>query len=143
MPENKSKAKRSIIGKGFYCFDVFLCENIKIFIKRHEKSVEVIFLLIYVILQILLVQQKVSISIFIIWLLFFLSFERILVHLKAQLDKETLEKKQKEISEKVQEVKDKMIKKEKEEFELKNRLLREQRDFLISELEKRNRKSNR
>jgi len=91
----------SIIGKFFYSIDRYVYHNIKQFLKTHENSLEIIFLGIYVLLQLFLAffVKGTVISIFIILFLFFLSLERICLRFKASISKQEWENAQKGITE--------------------------------------------
>jgi hypothetical protein len=83
----------SFLGLIFYGFDKIM-HNLKLYIKRHSISIEILFLLIYTAINLGLVYfiKDRIISVFIIIFLFFLGLERLIIHLKSKMDKESLEK---------------------------------------------------
>jgi len=101
-PQNIVIDNSSSLGKCLYCFDR-RAHNIRFYIKRHINSITVMFLLIYTILNIILavIINSLWVSILIIVFLFFLGIERIILHLKLEIDKATMEKQENEINKKI------------------------------------------
>lgn len=95
--------KMSFIGRMLFFFDKYIYLNFKLFLKKHDSSIELIFLTIYALLQGMLAWfiKDVIISIFIVLFLFFLSLERICIRFKAQLQKEEYERKEKDVRSKI------------------------------------------
>lgn len=90
----------SLFGRFLCCCDRQM-SNAKLYIKRHSISIEICFLLIYTLLNLILVYfvRTQVISIFIIIFLFFLGLERLIIHLKLNMDKELLERREEQIKE--------------------------------------------
>ena len=71
----------SAIGRILYFIDFYICENFRIFLKKHDGSVQIMFLAIYTFLQGMLIvtinvfDEKVNliISVFTLTLLFFVA----------------------------------------------------------------------
>ena len=85
----------SFNGKLFILFSRF-CKNFKSFLSMHNTIIEIIFLMIYVLLQLILVVSiyffnlytNLIIGIFIVLFLFFLSLERIILQYKSKITQE-------------------------------------------------------
>lgn len=83
----------SIIGRIFYNFENKVCLNFKTFVGKHEKTVEIMFLIIYFLLQGILafyISNPIVTLIIIIFLLF-LALERIFVHIWLEYEREKLD----------------------------------------------------
>ncbi|MBT4376501.1 hypothetical protein HOD29_03955 [archaeon] len=93
----------SLTGKFLNNFEKIICYNSRKFIGNHEKTLEILFLSIYVTLQLILISffPKTEITIIVITFLFFLSLERILVHIWMQEEKKKFELKEEKIKQKV------------------------------------------
>lgn len=89
----------SFTGRFLFNFENQICKNFKLFIGKHEKTVEIAFLVIYVIIQIILaiIVLNAIVAILIISFLFFLALERIFVHIWLDYERELLKKKEDEI----------------------------------------------
>jgi len=134
---NKGVKQASLFGRFLRYLDGHL-HNIKLFIKRHDNSIEVIFLMIYVFLNICLVLSIVDkkVSLFVVGLLFFIALERVIVHLKMRADKEDLNKREEVMKDKLREYDGIFykIKNERDKFKSDNKILRRQKDYLLKEL---------
>lgn len=95
----------SLFGRFLINLDVF-CHNLKIFIGIHEKTFEILFLISYIILQLILVFcfPDVKVSILVILLLFFLSLERIFSHIWLENESKKLKLKEKILDDKYNEL---------------------------------------
>jgi hypothetical protein len=93
----------SLSGRFFFNLDR-ICTNFKLFIRRHTNTTDIIFLMLYVLLQILLVlsislfgTENIGfiISLFVILFLFLVSLERIVLQFRfkqAQEDKDEIQR---------------------------------------------------
>ncbi len=81
---------KSLYGKSLQYIELYICENSKKFLKRHDNSIEVLFLLIYVALQLFLVYivRETIVAVFIILFLSTISLERIILRFQNRLIKE-------------------------------------------------------
>jgi len=82
----------SKFGYLLYYIEFKLCKNIKRFIGRNEKFIEVLFLVIFFILQGFLAYYSFNIIVtfIVIVFLFFLALERIFIHIWLDYDREVL-----------------------------------------------------
>jgi len=89
----------SILGRILYNIDYKICYNIKKFTGRHEKTLEIIFLSLYVLLQIILgfIATNQAVTLIIILFLFFLGLERIFLHVRIDYEREKIEKLKEEL----------------------------------------------
>ena len=96
----------SLIGKILYNFEKNICHNLKLFIGKHERTTEIIFLLLYILLQCLLalVILEQIVTLIIICFLFLLALERIFVHIGLDYRKEQLENREEISKEKYEEL---------------------------------------
>lgn len=96
----ETKKKVSWFGNTLHHVEL-RCKNIRIFIGSRDNALEVIFLMIYVLLQfgLVILISNLIVSIFVLLFLFFLSLERIAMHLKIELEKDKLTRKEEEINE--------------------------------------------
>jgi len=142
MKDDESKNKilsdnPSFFGKKLYCIDR-RCHNLRFYIKRHDTSVSIIFLLAYAILNILIVQKEsnVYVSILVILMLTVIALERALIYLKMKLDRENLQKKEKEMKFDKEEydVAVDTLKNEKRTLKIRNNILEKQKQYLIKSL---------
>src|SRR3989344_1919648 len=106
MPKKKDSLicdNPSFLGRYLFKVDK-ATHNLRFYIRRHIVSIEIIFLLIYTILNLLLARyvDNPLVGIFIIVFLFVLGVERIIIHLKSRLDKEILDKKEIQIKAEVE-----------------------------------------
>jgi hypothetical protein len=94
MQENK-KRLLSFTGRLFYNLGK-ICSNFKLFIGEHERTIEIIFLTIFFLLQgfLALYLRNPYVTLIVIIFLFFLALERIFVHI--WLDYERLQLKEEE-----------------------------------------------
>jgi hypothetical protein len=92
----KLNRKLTPVGELFFRIEVLLY-NIRTFIGRHEKTFEIIFLFIYVLLQLWLAYSfpKSVVTIIVIIFLFFLSIERIFVRISSDYKIKKLDNKEK------------------------------------------------
>ena len=93
MQKNQRK-KLSIMRRKFHTFEKNVCQNLKIFIGKHERTVEIIFLIIFFVLQGILAFYSLDkyITLIVIIFLFFLALERIFVHIWLEYEREQLNK---------------------------------------------------
>lgn len=94
--ENIITEKPSFSGRLFYCMDK-LSHNIKLFIKRHYNSTEIIFITIYLIIQLSLIiwVKQIAVAIMILFLTFIMSIERVVLKFRsrqAEIKSSNLEK---------------------------------------------------
>jgi len=84
----------SLIGRIFHNFEMKLSRNCRLFIGKHEKTIEIIFLIIYFSLQALLVflVRETIVALIVITFLLFLSFERIFLHIWLDYKKEQIKR---------------------------------------------------
>lgn len=100
------KIKLSILGHIFNYIDKYFCHNLREFIGRRERTVEIIFLIIFFLLQgilAILVQNR-FVTILIIIFLFFLALERIFIHIWLEYKREKLSNTEKKSKEKYEEL---------------------------------------
>ena len=94
MQELTKNRNLSIIGSIFHNTDES-CNNLKIFLSRHYHSIDFLFLMLYVLLQLIFIilvylfknqtgKIELTVSIFIIIFLFILSSERIVLQFKSK-----------------------------------------------------------
>ncbi len=86
----------TIIGRVFYNFEHIICNNLKLYLLRHEKSVEILFLFFYIIIQgfLLWITENKYIGLFILLFLFLISIEKSLMHLRFELVKNKINRKE-------------------------------------------------
>lgn len=97
MQETNKKRELSFVGKVFYNLEMKFCHNLKCFLIRHDNSIDVLFLLIYSLLQffLIIIISEIIVGVFIILFMFFISLERIFLKFKsnqAQIEKNIAEK---------------------------------------------------
>jgi len=101
MEKQIKKRGLSLCGRFFYRLDKY-CNNLKIFLGNHYYTINFIFLISYILVQLIFVflvylfeeYIKFTVSIFIILFLFLISAERIILQFKskqAQEDKDSAE----------------------------------------------------
>src|SRR3989344_2934143 len=132
-----SKAERKLLVENSSWFGKFLYKldrrmhNTKLYLKRHLFSVEILFLMIYTGLNLGLaffVKNRI-VTLFIIIFLFILGIERLIIHLKAKIDKESLEKEEEKQKEYMYSYMDE-FEKARIKLENENNLLKRQNDIL-------------
>jgi len=132
-----SKKKISFIGKKLLRQDK-RCYNFKQYIKKHDVCIEIIFLMVYVFLNICLILtiRDRKISLFVVVLLFFISLERIIVHLKMRLERANLQNRENLIKQELREYDNIFYKTkgERDKFKIQNRTLKKQKEYLLKEL---------
>jgi len=92
MPKKEKFCEMSGVGCFLHNFEFKICKNIRIFIGRNEKTIEIFFLILFFVLQGILafyVSDPIVTLIIIIFLLF-LSLERIFTHIWLEYDREQL-----------------------------------------------------
>lgn len=123
----------SITGRILYNIEMKFCHNFKLFLRRHDTSMEVLFLLIYVVLQgfLIYIVQKPIIGVFILLFLFFISFERILLRFKSKLLREDMEEERRIITDNVSDFEGLIF-----ELNENNKLLRKRIKILLGQRNK-------
>src|SRR3989344_5336312 len=89
----------SLQGKILYNLDLS-CHNFKFYVRRHDVSVGLLFLVVYIGLNLGLIiagRDNLYVSSLVAIILFTLAIERTLVYLKMKLDRDFLQNKEKEI----------------------------------------------
>jgi uncharacterized membrane protein len=128
----------TFLGRFLFYFDK-LAHNVSFYIKRHSLSVEIFFLMIYVILNLFLIYivREPKISVFITLLLFVISVERLVIHLKAKIEKEILEKKEEQIKQELADYDEIFngLQYEKKDLESRNRILKKQKEYLVKKVQ--------
>ncbi|MBI2044897.1 hypothetical protein HYT23_02475 [Candidatus Pacearchaeota archaeon] len=105
--------------------------NLRFYIKRHMFSIGAFFLLIYTVLNLFLVYivRTAIVSVFVTIFLFFLSLERLIIHLKSRIDKEAIENKELQIRDEMFDALDESGK-NLDKLQEENRVLISQNDYL-------------
>lgn len=95
------KLPKTLIGRCFYNVEWMICHNLKLFIKRHDNSIELSFIFLYLLLQLFLVYivRDIAIALFILLFIFIMSIERIILKIKSKGAGEETLKLQKNYSE--------------------------------------------
>lgn len=98
---------KSYSGRIFCYFDL-ICHNFKIFVGKHEKTFEIIFLLFYIILQVIIGFIVINpwITMIIILFLFLLALERIIVHIWLDYERKQLKLKEEELKARYKQLED-------------------------------------
>lgn len=128
MINDNTKRRVSLFGNFLYGFELFFLKNIRNFIGRNEKMIEISFLIMYFVIQGYLAFriQEVKITIIIMILLLALSIERISIYIWKDYEKEKLDFKEKNSRSLFQTTKDVMLEKihslEKENIKLEEKL---------------------
>jgi len=89
----------SFIGDILYKIETIFCRNFKLFIGKHEKTMQVLFLMIYIALQMILALCIINplVTVIIIAFLFFLALERIFVYIWLDYERNKLKFKEEEL----------------------------------------------
>jgi len=82
----------SLVGKFLYNFERKICYNLRKFIGKHERTIEILFLILFFSLQGLLAFYVFNpiVTLVVIIFLFFLALERIFVHIWLDYEREQL-----------------------------------------------------
>lgn len=102
MINRKTKNKTSLFGRFLHHLEKSICNNLNKFIGRHEKVIEVFFLMLFILLQIGLAIHSKSriVTCIIIIFLFLLALERISVHVWLDYERKGLAKREEKIKNK-------------------------------------------
>ncbi|MBT4135337.1 hypothetical protein HOD75_00775 [archaeon] len=100
--------KISLIGRLLYNFENIICKNFRKFIGNHEKTIEVLFLITYVTLQLILLYflPKTIIASIVIIFLFLLTLERITVHIWLDEERKKIKRETEKLRKDYAELKD-------------------------------------
>lgn len=125
----------TILGRFLYKIDR-RAHNLQFYIKRHNISIEIFFLLIYTGLNLSLIFliDNSLIAVFITIFLFVLGIERIIIHLKSRIEKDNLEKERNKINQDFSSYYKKMNRYVKD-LEARNVMLERQKDYLTLSIE--------
>ncbi len=93
----------TLIGKIFNYIEKAICNNLRNFVGKHEQTTNILFLITYIILQLILVYcfPKPIVTLIVILFLFFLSLERIILRIWLDEEKRRYDLKEQKIKEKI------------------------------------------